>query len=390
MYPDGSWRMAEPGDSLLLKQNLQKSETIGYPEDKADPIENRNQSESEEYVVRQWYELDQNIKAEEKKIQNVFREATNAQFKASELLENAEADKTLIESDHLAALHEEYEESVRNLRMAKSNQKAIKNISDESKNLANQSPQNIEKKLPRLRSKFESFMNEYDPGYVLPTGSNSSSSKKDDSAVLFIPTEDHEQSTSNQTSTSTSSKSDNINLPPHQLPIPYKSEPFNCIILRDTLDEVTGKRRIVLEPGLLFTHTDPDLRPYFKNKELITCNGQLFRIDSYVYFNIDFQIASSHSQGNFGSLEKGSLLRFRLLDGNYVTLYDLKSDDGRIDPYTGNTVFSGQYAIGKNELKMLQSSSLDKMRILWRTGYEDYDVYKIDFFIDRLGCLMDK
>ena len=390
MYPDGSWRMAEPGDSLLLKQNLQKSETIGYPEDKADPIENRNQSESEEYVVRQWYELDQNIKAEEKKIQNVFREATNAQFKASELLENAEADKTLIESDHLAALHEEYEESVRNLRMAKSNQKAIKIISDESKNLANQSPQNIEKKLPRLRSKFESFMNEYDPGYVLPTGSNSSSSKKDDSAVLFIPTEDHEQSTSNQTSTSTSSKSDNINLPPHQLPIPYKSEPFNCIILRDTLDEVTGKRRIVLEPGLLFTHTDPDLRPYFKNKELITCNGQLFRIDSYVYFNIDFQIASSHSQGNFGSLEKGSLLRFRLLDGNYVTLYDLKSDDGRIDPYTGNTVFSGQYAIGKNELKMLQSSSLDKMRILWRTGYEDYDVYKIDFFIDRLGCLMDK
>jgi hypothetical protein len=382
--------MAEPGDSLLLKQNLQKSETIGYPEDKADPIENRNQSESEEYVVRQWYELDQNIKAEEKKIQNVFREATNAQFKASELLENAEADKTLIESDHLAALHEEYEESVRNLRMAKSNQKAIKNISDESKNLANQSPQNIEKKLPRLRSKFESFMNEYDPGYVLPTGSNSSSSKKDDSAVLFIPTEDHEQSTSNQTSTSTSSKSDNINLPPHQLPIPYKSEPFNCIILRDTLDEVTGKRRIVLEPGLLFTHTDPDLRPYFKNKELITCNGQLFRIDSYVYFNIDFQIASSHSQGNFGSLEKGSLLRFRLLDGNYVTLYDLKSDDGRIDPYTGNTVFSGQYAIGKNEIKMLQSSSLDKMRILWRTGYEDYDVYKIDFFIDRLECLMNK
>src|SRR4030095_15924014 len=120
-------------------------------------------------------------------------------------------------------------------------------------------------------------------GYVLPTGSNASSSKKEYSSVPVISTHEQEQSPSYKSPTTSSSKNSNINLPPHQLPKPYKSEPFHCTFLRDTLDEVTGKRRIVLEPGLLFTHTDPDLRPYFKSKELITCDGQLFRIDSYVY-----------------------------------------------------------------------------------------------------------
>jgi hypothetical protein len=168
----------------------------------------------------------------------------------------------------------------------------------------------------------------------------------------------------------------------------YTTEPFDCEVYADTVDEATGRRRIVLAPGLMFTHTDPDLRPYFKNKELITCYGQLTKIDAYVYLTIDFQIASSHSQSNFGSLAQGSLLRLKLLNGEFVTLHNIKSDKGRIDPYSGNTIFTGQYGMGKDEIKMLMDNELDKVRILWSTGYEDYDVYKIDFFKNHLTCLM--
>jgi hypothetical protein len=179
-------------------------------------------------------------------------------------------------------------------------------------------------------------------------------------------------------------------IPPHDRPRPYEEEPFQCQIIADTVDAATGRRRIELAPGLLFTHTDPDLRPYFKNKELITCYGQLSKIDAYVYLTIDFQIASSHSQSNFGSLQNGSLLRLQLLDGEYVSLYSLKTDRGRIDPYSGHTVFTGQYALGKDEIKKLREEELDEVRILWSTGYGDYDVYKIDFFIDHLNCLMSR
>jgi hypothetical protein len=30
------------------------------------------------------------------------------------------------------------------------------------------------------------------------------------------------------------------------------------------------------------------------------------------------------------------------------------------------------------------------MRVLWSTGYEDYDIYNIEFLINQLNCLMAK
>ena len=107
----------------------------------------------------------------------------------------------------------------------------------------------------------------------------------------------------------------------------------------DTIDEESHRRQIQIAPSLIFTHTDQDLRPYFKDKELITCQGSLVKIGSYLYLSVEFQIGSSHSQNNFGALQKESLLRFKLIDGEYISLYNIKSDHGHIDPYSGNTVF---------------------------------------------------
>jgi len=390
MYPDGSWRKVEPGDSVLLRQNLQKSETIGIPSDKIDPTEKRTPAEGEEYTLRQWNELHFKIKEQVNKVLHDFRVATNAQFKAGELLQNAKANKNLIESDRLATLHEDYGKSIRNLRTAKLNQKAISKIANESKKLAGLPPKKIEKKLPQLRSKFESYVITYEPGHSVPTQSKPVVPKKE--IVKNTPSSKNAkpQHSAKTKDRGSSAKTVNVRLPPQQISKPYKSEPFHCKVITDTVDEATGRRRILLESGLIFTHTDPDLRPYFKSKELITCYGRLSKIDAYIYLYIDFQIAISHSQGNFGSLETGSLLRLRLLNGKYVSLYNLTSDRGQIDPYSGHTIFTGQYALGKDEIKMLSSSTLDKIRILWSTGYEDYDVYKIDFFIHQINCLQAK
>ncbi|MBK9981223.1 MAG: hypothetical protein IPP15_02155 [Saprospiraceae bacterium] len=421
MYPDGSWRLADAGDSILLRQNLQKSETLRYPSDKIEENVKRNPAEEEEYILRQWNELFFKIKDQEKKAQAQFRTATNAQFKAGELVQNAEADKKMIESDRLDLLHENYEKAIENLRTAKLRQKAILKLVDQSKKTANQSPKKIKKEFPKLNARFDNYLATYDPNHTMQDLSKTDRTNNKESSVISNPTKtsgatlkpdpsgksDDRHASSKKTKEVKSKKKDatsgtkgierlssartpSMRIPKEQMPQPYKSESASCQFLTDTIDTVTGTHRKELEPGLIFTDTDPDLRPYFKSKELITCYGKLSKMGAYTYFTIDFQIASSHSQGNFGSLESGSLLRLRLLNGKYVSLYNLKSDRGHIDPYSGNTIFSGQYALGKDEIKLLSSSPLDKIRILWGTGYEDYDVYKIDFFMDQLNCLMAK
>ena len=58
-----------------------------------------------------------------------------------------------------------------------------------------------------------------------------------------------------------------------------------------------------------------------------------------------------------------------------------------MDPYTGYILFQGQYGIGKKELNKLKKISVDKMRVIWSTGYEDYEVIHVDFFKNQLSCL---
>ncbi len=421
MYPDGSWRLADAGDSILLRQNLQKSETLGYSTDKVDESAKRNPAEDEEYILRQWNELFFKIRDQEKKAQAQFRTATNAQFKAGELVQNAEANKKMIESDRLAVLQENYEKTIENLRTAKLRQKAILKLVDRSRKTANQSPKKIKRKFPQLNIQYDNYLATYDPNHNMQDLSKTGRTNNKESSLITAPVKssvapsktDPSGKSNDPTSSSKKPKQDkskkkeetsgpkrneglssarmpSSRIPEEQMAHRYTSASPSCQFLTDTIDIVTGTHRKELEPGLIFTDTDPDLRPYFKSKELITCYGALSKIGAYTYFTINFQIASSHSQGNFGSLESGSLLRLRLLNGKYVSLYNLKSDRGRIDHYSGNTIFSGQYALGKEEIKLLSSSPLDKIRILWGTGYEDYDVYKIDFFIDQLKCLMAK
>ncbi len=382
MYPDGSWRAVEAGDSVLLRQNLQKSESLTTAAESPQTSYQRNPAEIQEYIFKQWNELHFHIKAQEKKVQGEFRAATNAKFKADELLNNALANKNLMEPDRLGTLQDEYDAAIKRLKDAKLNQAVIGKLMDLSKNIGGLKPESMAGKINGLRSKFNIYLANYEPGKTL-IKSGAPVQQREVKVADTSPQENPDPK-NNAASAAT-----NISIREH-VGSTYRSQPFDCRVRSDTVDEATLRRRIILEPGLLFTHTEPDLRPYFKNKELITCYGEISRIDAYVYFTIEFQIASSHSQSNFGSLANGSLLRLKLLSGEYVSLYNIKADRGRIDPYSGNTIFTGQYALGKDEIRLLQSSELDKVRILWSTGYEDYDVYKIDFFKDRLACLMSQ
>jgi len=385
MFPDGSWRLAEAGDSVLIRQNLQKAETLGLENESMDPLQERTTGEYDDYILRQWNELHFNIKATEKKIQNEFRNATNAQFSAAEIYHNAEANKSMIDPVRFATITEQYEQSIKELKQAKVNQQSIKKLLDQSKKLASVPPSKMEPKLNSLKSKYNLFMSKYTGAPVEEDVKEVKPKKsKEKPQTPLVKPEKPDKKTVNEKPIS---KAANNDLPPHARIKTYKSDPFDCNVRTDTVDETTGRRKIELAPALFFTHTDPDLRPFFKDKELITCYAKMSKSDAYVYLTIDFQIASSHSQSNFGSLSNGSLLRLRLLNGEFVSLYNLRADRGRIDPYSGHTIFTGQYALGTEEIKMLQQNQLDKVRIIWSTGYEDYDVYKVDFMIDHLNCL---
>jgi hypothetical protein len=286
----------------------------------------------------------------------------------------------VIEESRLTALRDAYDTSVNTLRNAKLNQQAIKKLLTAADEIVENPLQITRRKLDQLETKFNLYMAHYEPAANAQPATDISKSTADlgkqhqpASTGSALPPE---EAAPGKLSGNRSLESD-----------PYKRKPYACQPILDSIDEASGRKHVALAAEVIFTHTDPDLRPFLKDRELITCTGSVWKIGPFTYLNIDFHISSSHSQSNFGALASGSLFRLKLLNGEFVSLYNLKTDRGHIDAYTGDTVFSGQYALGKDEIKKLRSSELDKIRVLWGTGYEDYDVYNIDFFFNQLDCL---
>ncbi len=163
---------------------------------------------------------------------------------------------------------------------------------------------------------------------------------------------------------------------------------YDCTYTFEGVDEFTQQQKKELKKEYIFYHTDERLKPYLKNKEYITCQGYLTSISGgFRYLNLIITIASRTARRDFGYIKASSLLNIKLLDGNTVSLFSQGDELGALNARSGDTVYKVRYPIDFQKEKLLLRSEVDKIRLIWSTGYEDYDIYNVDFFINQLKCL---
>ena len=161
-----------------------------------------------------------------------------------------------------------------------------------------------------------------------------------------------------------------------------------CAIAFEGKDELTGKNRRDMEKAIFFTHTDQRIRAYFKERDYLICEAYLSTIGQEYYFlHVKYTLATKNAPMEFGSIEKGSALVVNLLNGDSVRLQAVKSDQGSPDPVNETFIYQMQYNLNLQQLKELQISEIDKVRMVWSAGYEDYEVYDLDFLKRQAMCI---
>jgi hypothetical protein len=344
VYPDGSWRVMTPADSVYLQKD-----TASMPPDARVDTAGAD-------TLEPWPALLRRIDHEYAAAQAAFRLATNLQFKAAEANRNAQENAALLSPEQRQGFEDAYAASVERLARARKREKAIAAIHADAQRVSGDIPGPGSKSFERLRINLSDYLDTYLPGAPALSGSG----PPDENENVVNVREERDRS-----STRTPA----------------------CTLSRDAVDPMTGfrVRETTLQP--LFFHTDPELRPFFKNKDLITCRASLTGNGPSTTLMLTFEIASANSQASFGGIAQGALLRLKLMDGSLLTLYNQANDRGRIDAYSGHTVFTARYPIGREELRQLEQAELDKVRVLWIAGYEDYEIIYTDCIRDQLACL---
>lgn len=163
-----------------------------------------------------------------------------------------------------------------------------------------------------------------------------------------------------------------------------------CKVDFDGIDEFTGKPRRDLSPTEFFSYTNAQMRDFFKEKDFIQCSGALSAVGNSVFLlSLDLEVASQNAQRDYGFIEKGSILTVKFIDGSTVRIPNRRTDMGTLNPLEKSVIYKPQYSISAAQAKEMSEGEVDKIRIVWSSGYEDYEVYELDFFINQFRCLAE-
>ncbi len=160
-----------------------------------------------------------------------------------------------------------------------------------------------------------------------------------------------------------------------------------CRLAYEGKDESSGQWRRDVQKQLLFTHTDERLRMFLKDKEYLRCEGFFTSLGGYRFLTLQFSFAYPNAREAYGFIEKGSTLTIKQLDGNFINLRAGKMDRGSYDTETEILTYRVHYPIDRSQMSLLKNSEVDTILVFWSTGYEEYQVYQLDFFINQINCL---
>ncbi len=164
--------------------------------------------------------------------------------------------------------------------------------------------------------------------------------------------------------------------------------PAECQMGFEGKESYSNRNRRDVSRSLLFTHTDEKLRLYLKDKEYLRCEGNLSSIDGgYRFLTLQFTFAYPNAREAYGFIEKGSILTIKLLNGDFVNLQSGKLDRGSYDTETELLTYRVHYPLDNGQISLLKNSEVDTIRVFWSSGFEEYEVYHMDFFMNQISCL---
>jgi hypothetical protein len=161
-----------------------------------------------------------------------------------------------------------------------------------------------------------------------------------------------------------------------------------CVLAVSVRDEFSGETRRELQRAEFFRHTKPGARTTGGQPHVI-CEAALGSSGPTLSLNLVITILDPGMRRTFGGLARNGIAILKFLDGSTFTLYNLRADDGAANPGGPGAIFRGQYPLDKAVQKKIRAAGLDKIRLAWNAGYEDYEIHHVDLLKHQIKCLLD-
>lgn len=167
----------------------------------------------------------------------------------------------------------------------------------------------------------------------------------------------------------------------------YIAHDEECIITFNGMDKSLNQKRIEHGSQYLFGHTSKKLKHFLKNENFLNCNAYLTQLDGDYYLNLDLDLATKDASRNYGFIDKDDMVKLTFINGDNFIANSIYRAEGKLEPYSGHTKYEAIYRLQDIEMELIEDLELDKIAIIWSSGYEEYTVYEIDLLQRQLECI---
>lgn len=145
--------------------------------------------------------------------------------------------------------------------------------------------------------------------------------------------------------------------------------------------------RTSIHDALFFSYTPPETESFFKESDLIECYSYFSYQQGLYSLNLVFKINLPQARQSFGGFKKNAQLSLYTLDGKNMTFFATQASRSEIDAISGNTSYHVSYLLSQKDVNQLKKKHIDKIRVVWNAGYEDYTIFKVDLLQKQIRCL---
>ena len=168
----------------------------------------------------------------------------------------------------------------------------------------------------------------------------------------------------------------------------YENEDFyDCEIIFDGYDEAIGEQRKEVKTQPFFSYSQEKMKPYFKNEDFLSCDANVSKVGKNYYLTLKIRIRSKDAGKTYGALFANENVKLQLINGFKLYGQIINTDRGKIESYTGHTLYTAIIKLNKSDIGDLKKTYLDNIGLIWSSGYEEYNIYNVDFLTNQIKCL---
>ncbi|TVQ50674.1 MAG: hypothetical protein EA362_01785 [Saprospirales bacterium] len=134
-------------------------------------------------------------------------------------------------------------------------------------------------------------------------------------------------------------------------------------------------------------HLPAEMRVHRRGRPMLSIDSHFEVREGGKFMVLDIILQIPSARRSMGGIRKNRPIRIEMLNGEIVNLQIINEDTGTFFQDLNEVHFRAVAPLSRKDYQILAENEIDRLRIQWDSGYQDYEVFDIKVLQHQINCI---